>query len=197
MAESKMFALLNGITVEKIVASVEGFVRTEKSMDVQSAATTDGYVIQASQPKDGWKSISGTRLAITVQLIKVGDHLNVMIGQGQWADKIGAGALGWFVAWPLAVTAGIGAFKQKKLEKELFDVIERTILFGGQSAVVQNAGVRIAEGAVVCPKCKAQCPAGSKFCNVCGEKILSECPGCGASLVPGSAFCNQCGQKIG
>lgn len=197
MAESKLFALLNGVTVEKIVASVEGFVRAEKGMDVQSAATTDGFVIQASQPKDGWKTISGTRLAITVQLIKLGDHLNVMVGQGQWADKIGAGTLGWFVAWPLAVTAGIGAFKQKKLVQEIFDIVERTILFGGQSAVVRNAGVRLTEGAVVCPKCKVQCAAGSKFCHVCGEKILNECPGCGASLVPGSAFCNQCGQKIG
>lgn len=196
MAESKVFALLNEITIEKIVASVEGFMRTEKSMDVQSAATTDGYVIQGSQPKDGWKTITGTRLAITVQLIKLGEHLNVVVGEGQWSDKIGAGALGWFVAWPLAVTAGFGIYKQKKLTQEIFDNIERTILFGGQSAVVQSAGARIAEGTVVCPKCKAQCAQGSKFCHICGEKVLSECPSCGAPLAPGSVFCNQCGHKI-
>ena len=196
MAESKVFALLNGITIEKIVTSVEGFMRTEKSMDVQSAATTDGYVIQGSQPKDGWKTITGTRLAITVQLIKLGEHLNVVIGEGQWADKIGAGALGWFVAWPLAVTAGFGIYKQKKLTQEIFDIVERAILFGGQSAVVQSAGARIAEGTVACPKCKAQCAQGSKFCHICGEKVLSECPSCGASLATESVFCNQCGQKI-
>ena len=196
MAESKVFALLNGITLERIVGSVEGFMRTEKSMDVQSAATTDGYVIQGSQPKDGWKTITGTRLAITVQLIKLGEHLNVVMGQGQWSDKIGAGTLGWFVAWPLAVTAGVGIYKQKKLSQEIFELIERTILFGGHSAVVQNAGARIAEGVIVCAKCKAQCTQGSKFCQVCGEKMINECPKCGVSLAPGSVFCNQCGQKI-
>jgi hypothetical protein len=196
MAESKVFALLNGITIEKIAGAVEGFMRTEKSMDVQSAATTDGYVIQGSQPKDGWKTITGTRLAITVQLIKLGEHLNVVMGQGQWSDKIGAGTIGWFVAWPLAVTAGFGIYKQKKLSQEIFTIIERVILFGGQSAIVQNAGARIAEGAIVCAKCKAQCAQGSKFCNVCGEKIFSECPSCGVPLTPGRAFCNQCGKKI-
>ena len=38
-----------------------------------------------------------------------GCNLNVTVGQGEWSDKIGAGALGWFIAWPLAVTAGVGA----------------------------------------------------------------------------------------
>ena len=120
MAESKLFTL-GGITVEQVASRVESFLRTEKGMEVQSAQTTEGYVIQASQPKDGWKTISGTRLAITAPAFaKVGEHLNVTIGEGQWSDQIGAGALGWFVAWPLAVTAGIGAYNQKKLPQELF-----------------------------------------------------------------------------
>ena len=54
------------------------------------------------------------RMATTVQMIRMDDNLNVTVGQGEWSDKIGAGALGWFIAWPLAVTAGVGAYKQKK-----------------------------------------------------------------------------------
>ena len=48
-----------------------------------------------------------------MQMIRMDDNLNVTVGQGEWSDKIGAGALGWFIAWPLAVTAGVGA--QRKL----------------------------------------------------------------------------------
>ena len=73
---------------------------------------TDGYVMQVSQPKDGWKTLTGMRLAVTVQMTVMGNQLNVNIGEGQWSDKIGAGAIGLFVAWPLAITAGMGAFKQ-------------------------------------------------------------------------------------
>lgn len=48
---------------------IEGFFRTEKGMEVQSSKTTEGYVMQASQPKDGWKTLTGMRLAVAVQIL--------------------------------------------------------------------------------------------------------------------------------
>lgn len=187
MNESRVF-MLNGTDVQKIVTRLEGFFRTEKGMEVQSSQTTDGYVMQASQPKDGWKTLTGMRLAIAVQMEVMGDKLNVSIGEGQWSDKIGAGAIGLFVAWPLAITAGMGAFKQKKLPGEVFQVIETTIMTG--------AGQTVAVGMIVCPSCKAQLPAGSKFCNHCGTKLNTKCPNCGADITQGSAFCSECGEKL-
>lgn len=194
--ESRAFHLLNGVKLDDIVQSVTTFLNIEKSMEVQSSPTTDGYVLQASQAKDGWKTISGTRLAITVQLILSGDMLNVMIGEGTWSDKLGAGALGWFIAWPLAATAGYGAYKQKKLPAEIFAVIEKTIYTGGQQVVVNSAGSVIKEDQVACPNCKAINPSSSKFCNKCGTSLNNECPNCGFSLSPGSKFCPQCGTKL-
>ena len=85
------------------------------------------------------------------------------MGQGEWSDKIGAGALGWFIAWPLAVTAGVGAYKQKKLPEEIFQVIEQCIVSGGRSVVVRNAGAELNAGMVVCPACKTQCAAGRSW----------------------------------
>lgn len=119
MSESRVFAL-NGIGVQAVATRLENFFRSEKGMEVQSSQTTDGYVMQASQPKDGWKTLTGMRLAVTVQMTVMENHLNVTVGEGQWSDKIGAGAIGLFIAWPLAITAGMGAFKQKKLPAEIF-----------------------------------------------------------------------------
>ena len=172
------------------------FFRSEKGMQVQSSPTTEGYVIQASDQKDGWKTLTGMRLALTVQLSVADDRLNVNIGEGQWSDKIGAGAVGLFLAWPLAITAGMGAFKQKKLPDEVFKVIENTIMTGGQSVVVSGAGPTVSAGMTVCPNCKTQLPAGSKFCNQCGAKLGAKCPSCGADVKPGSAFCSEYGQKL-
>ena len=160
MNETRVF-MLNGMQVQDIVTRLEGFFRTEKGMDVQSSQTTDGYVMQASQPKDGWKTLTGMRLAVTVQMAVAGDQLNVSIGEGQWSDKIGAGAIGLFVAWPLAITAGMGAYKQKKLPSEVFQVIENTIMTGGQPVVVSGAGQTVADGMTLCPSCKAQLAPGT------------------------------------
>jgi len=195
MNETRVF-MLNGTQVQDIVTRLEGFFRTEKGMDVQSSQTTDGYVMQASQPKDGWKTLTGMRLAVTVQMVVAGDQLNVSIGDGQWSDKIGAGAIGLFVAWPLAITAGMGAYKQKKLPSEVFQVIENTIMTGGQPVVVPGAGQTVADGMTLCPSCKAQLPPGSKFCNRCGAKLGQKCPNCGAEITADSAFCSECGVKL-
>lgn len=195
MNETRVF-MLNGTQVQDIVTRLEGFFRTEKGMDVQSSQTTDGYVMQASQPKDGWKTLTGMRLAVTVQMAVAGDQLNASIGEGQWSDKIGAGAIGLFVAWPLAITAGMGAYKQKKLPSEVFQVIENTIMTGGQPVMVSGAGQTVAAGMTVCPSCKAQLAPGSKFCNRCGAKLGQKCPNCGAEITADSAFCSECGVKL-
>lgn len=195
MAESRMF-LLNGTDIQAVVARLESFLRTEKGMEVQSSKTTDGFVMQASQSKDAWKTITGMRLAISIQMVIVNDQLNVTIGEGQWSDKIGAGAIGLFIAWPLAITAGLGAYKQKKLPSEIFQLIESCILSGGQPIIVNSAGAAVTAGMTVCPNCKTQISAGSKFCNHCGTKLDNLCPNCGATIVQGSDFCAECGHKL-
>lgn len=195
MNESRVF-MLNGTEVSGIVTRLENFFRTEKGMEVQSSQTTDGYVMQASQPKDGWKTLTGMRLAIAVQMAVMGDKLNVSIGEGQWSDKIGAGAIGLFVAWPLAITAGMGALKQKKLPGEVFQVIENTIIAGGQPVVVTGAGQTVAAGMIVCPNCKTQLSADSKFCDRCGTRLGRKCPNCGADVKQNSVFCSECGEKL-
>lgn len=195
MNESRVF-MLNGTDMQKIVTRLEGFFRTEKGMEVQSSETTEGYVMQASQPKDGWKTLTGMRLAVTVQMTVMGNQLNVNIGEGQWSDKIGAGAIGLFVAWPLAITAGMGAFKQKKLPGEVFQVIETTIMTGGQPVVVTGAVQTVAAGMTVCPNCKTQLSADSKFCDRCGTRLGRKCPNCGADVKQNSVFCSECGEKL-
>lgn len=195
MSESRVF-VLNGITVQAVAARLENFFRSEKGMEVQSSQTTDGYVMQASQPKDGWKTLTGMRLAVTVQMAVMENHLNVTVGEGQWSDKIGAGAIGLFIAWPLAITAGMGAFKQKKLPAEIFQVIENCIMTGGQPVVVNGAGTAVTPGMVLCPNCHTQIPGGSRFCSYCGTRLNNKCPKCGADIIDGSAFCASCGEKL-
>lgn len=195
MNESRVF-MLNGTEVSGIVTRLENFFRTEKGMEVQRSETPEGYVIQASQPKDGWKTLTGMRLAVTVQMTVMGNQLNVNIGEGQWSDKIGAGAIGLFIAWPLAITAGMGALKQKKLPGEVFQVIENTIIAGGQPVVVTGADQTVAAGVIVCPNCKTQLSADSKFCDRCGTRLGRKCPNCGADVKQNSVFCSECGEKL-
>ncbi|MBQ2663373.1 MAG: zinc ribbon domain-containing protein [Clostridia bacterium] len=195
MAETRVFKLLNGVTVEMLGEAVECFLRDQKGMITQAGQTTEGYLVQGKQEADIWKKFSGTDQAITVQMFKAGDILNVTCGFGKWSDKIGAGFVGTFVAFaPLAITAAIGAYRQKKLPSEIFDYMEKFILSGGQSASVGlSGGKMISDNEVVCPNCKTSNPKGQKFCNNCGSKLMKQCPNCGANIADGIKFCPECG----
>ena len=67
------------------------------------------------------------------------------------------------------MTAGVGAYKQKKLPEEIFQVIEQCIVSGGRSVVVRNAGAELNAGMVVCPACKTQCAAAPILQQLRGE----------------------------
>lgn len=196
MADSKTFRLLDGLTAEAVGEAVVSFLRDQKNLIVESAKTTEGYIIQAKEESDGWKFISGTTSAIKVQMLAAGEILSVTIGSGKWSDKIGAGVVGAFVFAPLAVTAAVGAWKQKKLPDEIFDFIERFIMSGGKTALYGMGVVRKLEAnQVECPKCKT-INTGTKFCKECGAKLTNECPQCHASVGFGVKFCPECGGSL-
>ena len=192
MKESRVFRLQT-VSLQQIVQQVEHFLQTEKKMEVQSVPAKDGYLLQAAQA-DTLRTLSGMKLAITVQFSQMGEELNVTVGEGQWADKLGAGAVGLFFLWPLAITAGVGAYKQKMLPSEIFDVVQQAV--SGFGAVPSSQAGAQAAQSIVCPQCHAQVPRASKFCSCCGAKLLENCPRCGAALQPGSKFCAACGQAL-
>lgn len=213
MEESRVFSL-NGVSLETVVKSVETFLRDEKGMEIQSAPVEHGCIIQATQKKDTLKMLVGMRLATTVQLVVSGENLNVVIGEGQWADKLGAGAVGLFLAWPLAVTAGIGAYQQKKLPEDVLNVISRTLMSPGQFAPGETAGGMMT-GAVgiVGTGVAAGGTVGSETAGIgvtesgtagtdggeTGETATEKaqvCPQCHAPVQAGAKFCSNCGVKL-
>ena len=85
MAESRVFKLMNGVTLEMLGEAVEGFLRDSKGMQTQAGQTTGGYLIQGRQEADGWKRISGTDQAISVHnsLSHEGVQCSGILGQHQ------------------------------------------------------------------------------------------------------------------
>lgn len=218
MEESRVFSL-NGVSLETVVKNVETFLKDEKGMEIQSAPVEHGCIIQATQKKDTLKMLVGMRLATTVQLVVSGENLNVVIGEGQWADKLGAGAVGLFLAWPLAVTAGIGVYQQKKLPEDVLNVISRTLMSPGQFApkevtggmmtgAVGNGGVGVVATEAVRNETAGTGvsgigTAGTETAGADGgetgeaatEKV-QVCPQCQASVQAGAKFCSNCGTKL-
>ena len=65
----------------------------------------------------------GMSTALNIFFHQVENTVNVEIGAGRWIDKATTGAVAYFILWPLAVTAGIGAWQQMKMPERVFEHI--------------------------------------------------------------------------
>lgn len=199
MTESKVFRLQEGIDASSVGREVENFLRANKKLITEGVKTPDGYFIQAKEESEGsgWKKLAGMSLATQVQIIEISDTITVNIGSGKWSDKIGAGAVGMVLFAPLAVTAAVGAYNQKKLPNEIFEHIEKFILSGGKSVTIGSFGVgAVKENEILCPNCRSPNDKNTKFCSNCGSPLTATCPSCGASVGLDTKFCSECGSPM-
>ena len=51
------------------------------------------------------------------------------IGAGKWIDKAAAGTVSLFLLWPLAITAGFGAWEQMQMPDKVFDYIGTRLVY--------------------------------------------------------------------
>lgn len=195
MADSRTFALQNGVTIEKIGEHLVAWFENTKNMIAEGGAAQGGYFVQAKDHDDGWKKLSGLTKALQVQMLKADNNVIVNCNFGKWSDKVGAGAVGMLLFAPLAATAAFGAVKQSQLPNEVFAEIEKFIMCGGNSVIV-SLGSKLKENELECPSCHAKNPKGQKFCKECGAKIGNECPHCGTSIDGNTSFCPACGKSV-
>jgi membrane protease subunit (stomatin/prohibitin family) len=69
----------------------------------------------------------------------------------------------------------------------------------GTQAKPGAAAVGPAAASVVCPKCQAASPQGSRFCGGCGAPLAvaaATCPRCQAAVAAGAKFCASCGASL-
>ena len=85
----------------------------------------DGRLVQIRNTSEGvgskLKALVGLKTCATLKLLQKGGDLEVEVFGGSWLDKGAVVAVSWFVLWPLLITGGIGAFKQKKLLDSVYE----------------------------------------------------------------------------
>ena len=83
----------------------------------------DGGIVLQIEKVGGWRKVVGMSTAIHIVFHQIENMVNVEIGNGRWLDKAAAGLLSTIILWPLAITAGIGAWKQMKLPERIYGYI--------------------------------------------------------------------------
>lgn len=106
----------------RLIEEVKAWLDTEGFDTQQMNTETQGLLLQIKK-RGGWRDFVGMATSLNIVFQQSGDTLTVEIGAGKWIDKAAAGTVSLFILWPLAVTAGYGAWEQMKMPERVFDFI--------------------------------------------------------------------------
>jgi hypothetical protein len=106
------------ITSTKSWLSGEGF-------RCQKLQTEDGGTLLQIEKVGRWRKFIGMSTALNLVFHQVENTINVEMGAGRWMDKATAGTVAYFILWPLAVTAEVGAWQQLKMPERVFEHVAR------------------------------------------------------------------------
>lgn len=106
-----------------IINDVRGWLNSQDFDTQQIDADEDSVLLQIKK-RGSWRDFVGMGTSLNVVFHpEEDDMLTVEIGAGKWVDKAAAGTVSLFILWPLAITAGIGAWEQMKMPDNIFDYI--------------------------------------------------------------------------
>ena len=106
----------------KIIADVTNWLDSQGFDTQQMATESEGILLQIKK-RGGWRDFVGMATSLNIVFHQSTDSLSVEIGAGKWIDKAAVGTVSMFILWPLAVTAGYGAWEQAKMPEKIFDFI--------------------------------------------------------------------------
>jgi hypothetical protein len=123
MVQSKSFPCPSAHFSE-LITSTQSWLSSE-GFKWQKLQTEDRGTLLQIEKVGGWRKFVGMSTALNIVFHQVENTVNVEIGAGRWIDKATTGTVAYFILWPLAVTAGIGAWQQMKMPERVFEHVSR------------------------------------------------------------------------
>ncbi len=108
--------------IPRLIGDVRGWLSSQ-DFDTQQVNTDEDSVLLQVKKRGSWRDLVGMATSLNIVFHTGEDTLTVEIGAGKWIDKAAVGTVSIFILWPLAITAGMGAWEQMKLPDRIFDYV--------------------------------------------------------------------------
>jgi hypothetical protein len=121
VSKSRRYAHLPENT-PKLIADIKFWLESTGFDTQLMSMEDDGQLLQIKK-RGEWRTFLGMAMSLNIAFYQSGDTLTVQIGAGHWIDKIAAGSVLFFVFFPLAIMAAVGAWQQVWMPDKIFDYI--------------------------------------------------------------------------
>ena len=120
-SKSRRYACASG-GGPRIISEVKTWLDGQGFDSQQLSTEKEGVLLQIKK-RGGWRDFVGMSTSLNIVFHQLDDTLTVEIGAGKWLDKAAVGTVSMFILWPLALTAGFGAWQQMKMPDKIFDYV--------------------------------------------------------------------------
>lgn len=107
---------------QQLINQVKSWLDSE-GFDTQQVSADDQSLLVQIKKRGGWRDFVGMATSLNILFHQSDDTMTVEIGAGKWVDKAAVGTVSLFILWPLAITAGMGAWEQMKMPDRIFDFV--------------------------------------------------------------------------
>lgn len=108
--------------VPRLIGDVRGWLNSQ-DFDTQQVNTDEDSILLQVKKRGSWRDLVGMATSLNIVFHTGEDTLTIEVGAGKWVDKAAVGTVSLFILWPLAITAGMGAWEQMKLPDRIFDYV--------------------------------------------------------------------------
>ena len=112
----------------RVIQEVKGWLDSE-GFDTQQVSADDQSLLIQIKKRGGWRDLVGMATSLNILFHHNNETLTVEIGAGKWVDKAAVGTVSLFILWPLAITAGMGAWEQMKMPDKVFDFVGNRLAY--------------------------------------------------------------------
>jgi hypothetical protein len=109
--------------IPRLITEVRGWLNSQ-DFETQQVNTDNDSVLLQIKKRGSWRDYVGMATSLNIVFHTCeDDSLLVEIGAGKWIDKAAVGTVSLFILWPLAITAGVGAWEQMKMPDNIFEYV--------------------------------------------------------------------------
>jgi len=107
----------------RVIVEVKNWLDTEGFDSQQMNTEDEGGLLQVKK-RGSWRDFVGMATSLNIVFRQSDGMMTVEIGAGKWIAKADVGTTAsLLIMWPLAVTAGLGAWEQTKMPDKVFGYI--------------------------------------------------------------------------
>ena len=107
---------------DELISFTQKWLETQKFICQRLKAENGGTLLQIKKAGN-WRKFVGMSTALNIVFHQFETTVDVEIGAGSWIDKVAAGTVSIIILWPLALTAGFGAWQQLKMPEKIFSYV--------------------------------------------------------------------------